>query len=77
MESGFGNDPDLVKLKWEVVEFNPWSLKIQLYFEHPLSISFEATDTLVVNFTDRNFWISHAGARFNPEYQEIRRPLMH
>ena len=76
MEPALGKDPDLVKLRWEVIEFNQWRLKLQIYFDHPLSISFEATDTLVVSFADKNFWVSHVGARFNPEYQEIRRLLM-
>lgn len=77
VEPALGKDIDLVKLKWKVIDFTPWSLKMQIYFDHPLSISFDATDTLVVYFADRNFWVSHVGARFDPKYREIRRKLMH
>ena len=30
----------------------------------------------MVHFADENFWLSHVGARFNPEYQMIKRLLM-
>ena len=69
-------NPEKVKMTWEIIEFTPSKMKIQLHFETALFISFEAPDILVIEFADPDIFISEHGIQILPENRIIRRKLM-
>ena len=70
-------EPDNVKLNWQVLEYSSQKLRIQLDFETPELISYEAADTLVISFADVDLFISLADGQKIPEAsQTLQRKLM-
>ena len=63
-------------MSWKITEFSPSKMVIQLLFETALFVSFEAPDTLVIEFADPNLFITDKGIQILPENRKIERKLM-
>ena len=63
-------------MSWSVVKFDANQLDIQLFFDEPLYISFESeADTVVVNFSDEELFISEDGIKILFDDRVLRRKL--
>ena len=54
-------DPEKIKMSWEITEFTSTKMTIQLLFETALYVSFEEPDTLVIEFADPDIFITEKG----------------
>ena len=69
-------DPSKVGFAWRVIELTRDKMVIQLDFENATYISFEAADTLVIEFGDPDLFITGDGIQIRPEDRRIERKLM-
>ena len=66
-----------VAMEWEIVNFSPSKIELQLVFEEPLYISFEKEpDTLSVEFADKDLFITNEGIQIQDEHRVLTRSLM-
>ena len=63
-------------MQWEITEFTLSKMVIQLLFETPLYVSLERADTLVIEFTDPDLFITQNGIQILPENRRLNRNLM-
>lgn len=68
-------DATKVGLKWEFISRSPELWEIQLDFDEPLNISFEAPDLIEINFADPELFISDNGIKIPQDRRKISREL--
>ena len=76
IEPSAEQDPDRIGMTWVITEFTRSKMRIQMTFEQALYVSFEATDTLVIEFADPDLFITDGGIQILPEHRRLVRPLM-
>ena len=73
----FTQEPENVAMEWELVNYSPSEIELQLVFEKPLYISFEKEpDILTVEFADKDLFITNEGIQIQDKHRVLMRSLM-
>ena len=60
VQPGDDKETSILEFTWEIIEFTPTTVKIQLYFDMPEQISLDSvqSDQIMVTFWANNFFVS-------------------